>query len=277
MKRIVPILAGLLLYSSAANAAVMFTGTNGSNLTASITFTATNGLLTVLLTNSSLVDVLVPSNVLTAVFFNLGTTSGITAKDAVLNIGSSVIYGDATPTNAGGSVGSEWAYASAAGGLAGGTRGTSGISSAGFGVFGAGNFCGAGTLDLACADLDNPQAVNGLNYGITSAGDNIATGNSGVTGNPLIKNAVKFTMTTKDGAGNNITLTENQISNVTFQYGTALDEPCVAGTGGSGTGNCTPPPPVPEPSTAMLLLLGSGGLATFGYRRRRWSRGGAIA
>ena len=103
------------------------------------------------------------------------------------------------PTNVGG----EWVY------------NASGISSAGFGLFGPANFNGP--------DLDPPTAANGLNYGITSAGDNPATGNQAVTGGvPLIKNSVVFTLNVDESGGEFFL---NNIIGVTFQYGTALTEP----------------------------------------------------
>ena len=132
-------------------------------------------------------------------------------------------------------VGGEWAYASV---LVGAPLGaTEGISSAGLGLFGGATFPGT--------NLQGPAAVNGLQYGITSAGDILATGNAAVTGgNALIQNQVVFTLA---GVG------LSTVSNVSFQYGTALTEP-----------NCTPPVPptenppvggqmVPIESTALLL------------------------
>jgi hypothetical protein len=217
--------------------AISFTATSG-NLAASADFTL-NGpgtILTVVLTNTSPADVLVPADVLTAVFFSSNGT--LTSGTAILTAGSAVFF-DAAP--AGGVVGGEWAYGS---GLSGAPlSATQGIGSAGFGLFGGPTFPGP--------DLDPPApSVNGMNYGILSAGDNLATGNAQVTGGePFIKNSVTFTLNATNG------FSLSSISNVSFQYGTALDEPNIKS--------------VPEP--ASLMLLGAG-LAAIGIWRRKVAR-----
>ncbi|NOS82076.1 MAG: PEP-CTERM sorting domain-containing protein [Nitrospira sp.] len=217
--------------------AISFTATNGTNLSASADFQLSGTTLTVVLTNTSAADVLVPADVLTAVFFSSNGT--LTSGTAILTAGSAVVF-DAAPV--GGVVGGEWAYLS---GLAGAPLGaTQGIGSAGFALFDGATFPGA--------DLDPPAAVNGMNYGILSAGDNLATGNAPVTGdNPFIKNSVTFTLNVDP---NNV-FSLSSINNVSFQYGTALDEPNIRS--------------VPEP--ASMLLLGAG-LAGIGIWRRKAAR-----
>jgi hypothetical protein len=132
----------------------------------------------------------------------------------------------------GGNVGGEWEY------LAGLNQygANAGISSTGLNIFGGANFNGL--------NLQDPAALDGLQFGITSAGDNVGTGNTGVTKSALIKNSVVFTLPILTGTPN--------ISNVTFQYGTALDE-------GTVTGNCTSGcVQTPEPSSLPLLGAGIG-------------------
>jgi hypothetical protein len=124
-----------------------------------------------------------------------------------------------------------------------------GISSAGFGIFGDANFGGA--------NLDDPVAVDGLNYGITSDGDDTSTGNAAVTGaNPLIKNQVVFLL---DGLPDDFVPSEDTILHVRFQYGTNLTEPHNNNGGGI----------VPEPAFyQMAALLGLGGLGLFRALRK---------
>jgi hypothetical protein len=86
-----------------------------------------------------------------------------------------------------------------------------------------------------------------VQYGIASGADNPGIGNAAVTGaNALIQSSVVFTL------GNlPVGFTLADISNVSFQYGTSLNEPNI---------------PVPEPST--MLLLGSGLLGLWGFRKK---------
>jgi hypothetical protein len=191
--------------------------------------------LTVTLTNTSTADVLFTNELLTAVFFNINGVGALTPVSALLNIGSTVLSGW---PNGGGNVGGEWAYGSGLVGAPGGA--TEGISSSGFGIFGAGNFP-AGATPLTTP----PPSLGGGEYAITSAGDNLSTHNSAdadPSANPIIKNSVGFTLT-----GDFTKFTD--ISNVSFQYGTDLSEPNV---------------PVPEPGILVLLgiALSAVGLAS---------------
>ena len=214
----------------------LYIGSSGS-LAASVDFSINgSGQLVVVLTNTSTADVLVPADVLTAVFFT--ANSALTPVSAVITAGSTFVFDSVAPIPIDGNVGGEWAYASVPwlGGIVGG------ISSAGFGLFGDANFNGP--------NLQGPIAVNGMQYGITSAGDNTATGNAAVTGgNAFVQNSVTFTF----AAGSGFDL--SSIRNVSFQYGTSLTEPNVPSRG------------VPEPASA--LLLGSGLVAAGLWRRFR--------
>ena len=208
-------------------------------LAASVEFSIDgSGALIARLTNTSQTDVLVPADVLSAVFFNISGNPSLTATQAVLTPGSLVYY-DLDGQPAGGIVGGEWGYKSGLSGAPGNRA--YGISSAGLNLFGPADL-------FPGPDLAPPPSPDGVNYGILSAGDDTGTGNSGILGSGgLIKNSVIFTLS---GAGQNFDL--NRIGSVFFQYGTAFDEPGYQGG-------------VPAPSSALALLFG-GVLTT---RRRR--------
>lgn len=226
---------GLILATTATAEPILFSGTDSSGRAASVSFDLSGTTLTVVLTNTSSVDVLVPIDVLTAVFFDAaGTLSPLSAQLG----GSSVLFGSAN----GGNVGGEWAFQS---GLASPGLGPFGISSVGLGLFGPGD-----RFD-ATSNLQGPDSPNGLQYGITSAGDDSSTGNTPVTGtNALIQNSVTFTFSAPS-------FSLESIENVVFQYGTSLTEPRVPGGGGS----------VPEPGS--LVTVGLGLVAVAYFRRRR--------
>jgi len=222
-----------LITQAAWGADLTFSDSQGS-LAASAKFEVSGTDLIVTLTNTSAADALVPVDILTGLFFDVsGGALSLTQVSAVVPAGSFVHNG---PTDPGGVVGGEWAYKT---GLAGGPGSASyGIGSAGFGLFGPADL-------FPGTDLQPPTSPDGLQYGVTSAGDNLATGNAPLTNgsNALIKNEVVFTLSGLPVGFDPMT----QIGNVWFQYGTALDEPHF-----------------PEPASAMLL-----GLAAVGILRRR--------
>ncbi len=215
---------------------ITFNATQGDRA-ASVKFEVSGTELVVTLTNTSTADALVPVDILTGVFFDVaGAPLVLTHVAAIVPTGSFVHNGPVDPGN---SVGGEWAYLA---GLAGAPEGTAyGISSSGLGLFGPGDrFPGN--------DLQSPASPNGLQYGITSAGDNLATGNTPLTGgaNALIKNAVVFTLSGLPIGFDPMA----QISNVQYQYGTDLSEPHF-----------------PEP--ASVVLLGAAACGLVRSRRRR--------
>lgn len=233
------LIVGLFTHLQSARADFINFSASSGSLSASVSFESSGEYLIITLTNTSSADVLVPANVLTGVFFN--TPGDLSAISANVASGSSVNGANAAGNAAFPNVAGEWAFATGVN-LPGGA--TSGLSSAGLGVFGNGDMIGS-------PNLEGPDGPNGLGYGITSAGDNPATGNGGISGTPLIQNSVVFVL-----SGWNDEWSINDISDVYFQYGTALDEPNLPG--------------VPEPGVVALMTLGLVGVA-FGVRRMSWA------
>lgn len=227
-------LAGVGLAAASASASPITFSASAGTRAASVTFAAGGSDLIVTLENTSVSDVLVPVDVLTAVFFDIhGSPLSLARGSAVVPAGSSVLFGGTDP---GGVVGGEWAYRS---GLAGPYGAAYGISSSGLDFFGPGDL-------FPGSNLQGPASPGGLQYGITSWGDDPATGNTPVTGtNALIKNSVVFTLSGLPAGFDPAA----SISAVTFQYGTSLSEPQIH---------------APEPATLALLVV-AGAL---GFRRR---------
>ncbi len=218
----------------AKGARITFTAMQG-DLEASATFDTMGANLTVILTNISMADVEVPADVLTALFFDSTVPLNLTPVSAVLGPGSVVHFGGTDP---GGVVGGEWAYRQAV---------TNGPMMLPYSITSVGLSLDGSEQMFPGTNLQGPVNEDGLQYGITSAGDNMATGNAPVTGgNALIQNEVVFTLS---GIPRNFDPSQS-ITFAFWQYGTDFSEP--------GFG-------VPEPATAALL--GVGALALI--RRRR--------
>lgn len=231
-------------------AAITFVGSSGS-LAAEVTFDQSGSDLIITLTNTSSADVLVPSDVLTGVFFQLSTQESLTRVSALLNAGSTVFY-DPDGQPVGGVVGGEFAYKDDVAGSEGPGDGAYGISSTGLDdAFGPGDL-------FPGPDLASPLSPDGPQYGILSAGDNTSTGNSGVTDSGgMIKNSVVFTLS---GLSSNFDLAG--VTDVWFQYGTSLAQPSFEGEEKDDSDL----PGVPEPASIAAWLLGAG---AFGFVLRR--------
>jgi len=224
------VLAILANTSTASADFVSFSGSGSGGLSASVTFEVDGGNLIVTLTNTSSMDVMASNQVLSGVWFSL--PGSLTPVSADVNSGSVVNNNTDAGVAAFPDVSGEWAYKS---GLNMSFGSNSGISSSGMDdEFGVGDL-------FSNNNLENPLSPNGINYGITSAGDNAATANGGLGDEPLIQNSVVFVLS---GWNENWSLSD--IADVFFQYGTSQSEPRI--------------PAIPEPGTIILMTIGLVGV-----------------
>ena len=207
--RVVPssiTLTGSAMQNGFLNQAQVEFDLSGSNLTVTLTNTATQTF------NST--NTLVPTNVLTGVLFDIaGNTSlgALTPGNANLASGSHMLTTGSPPTTSTiDTSASGWGYGTPTGGTFNGQH------------YGIEAFGGISTASLAnFANSNTPPNVamhlDGLDYGIIGPGY-VSGGNGGVTSeNPFEQTAEVFHFTV-----NSSTFTDvSQISNVSFQYGTA--------------------------------------------------------
>ncbi|MDR4516616.1 MAG: PEP-CTERM sorting domain-containing protein [Nitrosomonas sp.] len=225
---------------AAAADAITFTGSGtgpGSvPVSASAIFDISGNTLTITLRNTSVSNngQDVPGSTLTGLLWDFTGNPLLTPVSATVAPGSSIIQANTCTTGlcAGATnVGGEFGYQGSSLGF-GSDRG---ISSSGYLSTGLpgnlGNFNGT--------NLDNPNSLDGINFGIVSSSSGFNP-NGGLSNDPLVQDAVVFILSGVNG------LSINDISHVSFQYGTSLTELNIPGD----------PTPMPEPTILSLLGLG---------------------
>lgn len=227
------------------------------------------GAIKITLKNLGNYDAMVPTDMLTGLYFN-GTGTGLsinkpsssTKGKVLLSAGSKVYLNGSVKSVPGDDVSTEYAFKQSF--SVSSTTYQNGISSSGMGVF--------GKFDRfnQTGNLSGTDAPGGLEYAITTDKDKSSTFNGGVKDNEIIQNAVDIILYKTGGVFN-----LNNITSVRFQYGTAFYEPSITVTktdnpgGFSGFGT---PVATPAPSALLLSLLG---VPAFALLRRR--RVGAIS
>ena len=248
------VLTGWLLFPSSAHAgSILFSakgpGEEGVNLSASALFTINGSTLYVRLRNtgdSSGSGLDVPGNLLTGVFFDLPTGVKLTPNSATVAAGAILQPWNCDPGKCNGSttnVGGEFAYNTSTDSWGGNHDGNHGIAGSGY--------INKNTANFGGPDLDSPSNPNGPNFGITTkiTDENWFNPNGGLQGEPLIEKEVIFAMTITKNNKAYTDLALDQISNVSFQYGTGFNQPKLPP-------GMRPPPGVPEPVTLLLLAPG---------------------
>ncbi len=225
--RILLSLVLVLAWLSAARAAdVTFSGSLDTR-TAQATFHASGTSLVITLSNTSVQDVTCPDGILTAVMFDMAGRPHLSPVSVVLASGSSVLFGSSGP---GGVVGGEWCY----------KEGPDPWKVPQRYVVGAAELSGQlKKPNFPGSNLYGGTDVGGIDYGLTSAGDNPTTGSGSVSGSlPLIKHAVVITLSGLPSGFNPAA----SISNVCFQYNKDGDDPyrrlCATATVYCGNGSC---------------------------------------
>jgi PEP-CTERM motif len=255
------LLAGMVAAAvslDAAAAVITFggsgTGPGGVAVTASAIFDITGNDLTITLRNTSPSNngQDVPGSTLTGLFWDFTGNPTLTPFSATVGPGSSIMGTcDLVSCVGVNNVGGEFGYQATS--LPGSAD--RGISSSGYLDTGLAGNIGNFNNGAAGTDLDKPASLDGINFGIISAAPGFNP-NGGLDKDPLITDSVVFVLHGVSG------LSINDISHVSFQYGTALSELNVPGDPRD------PPALIPEPGTLSLLGLGFVGLTMLRRRQK---------
>ena len=239
------VLVALLVWASPASAVPSVFSGSSVSLAASASFDIVGGsTLTIILSNTAAAgSALTPGDMLSGLFFSLTgapnlLSAGATAFSPGAIANSSACTVNPCPgTNV--NVGGEWSYAG--GGLPFLTGTNEGISSSSY--LNANQSSG----NLNGLNLQNPNALNGIEFGIADAGYVNGSGNGGVNSQALIRGSATFAFNTGLTG-----LTNANIGNVWFTYG--ISQSATTGDVHFTTSGTTTA--VPEP--ASLILLASG-------------------
>jgi hypothetical protein len=240
---------------------IPFTGSgtqNGFTNSAKVVFSLSGTTLTVTLSNTSPqtfdhdngpTNVLQPTNVLSGVLFDISGNPTLTPGNAKLASGSKMVNtGSTADTSASG-----WGFGNPSGGSFNGQA--YGIEAFGGIVTVPGNYANFANSNTS---PNSKQKLDGIDYGIVGSGYVAGTGNGQLPTTPFEQTAEVFTFTVPSSF-----TSVNQISNVSFQYGTSNGE-------ASFTGGTTPDIVVaPAPSSAVLLGVGGLGFVFVLARSRR--------
>jgi hypothetical protein len=223
------------------------TGVNGvtnTNLNATAVFDQTGNIFTITLTSTTAAKA--PSDVLTALFWDLSGSPSLTGFNALTAVGSCVTGATCPPAQDLDTVNgnpTEWGFSQSI------TAPKPPLTQ---------NY-GVGTAGLSVVPGFNLGGSQQLDYGII--GSVGAGANSAITGGTFVVNSMVFSFTLPNS-------NPVSVSNVRFQFGTALNEPSVTCTNPNGctTENLNP---VPEPMSMGLMGAGLIGLAMLrGFRRK---------
>ena len=255
--RLAFVLGALLALSRPVFATTLVTFNGEGYRDGSVTYSISGSTLTITLANTAVYTSdkkVVPSDVLTGVIFTLPGGISLTPQTATVAAGSTLVQTStckpAPCSSATTNVAGEFGYQTAPFAENGAPAGPNA------GIGSAGQVVGNGTQFPGGVDLDEPINMNGLNFGIVGANYASSLANNGTQKEPLINNAVTFTLTIVGG-----TLLESQITNWTLVFGTDW----------TTVGGDTPVPDTAVPEPSSLVLLGSGftALAVAIRRRRR--------
>lgn len=226
-------------------------------LAASAEFALVGGKLQITLSNTyarrydATVGQIVPSDILTGLFFDVAGTPTLTYDSAGLAPGSAFVNGSGDsdlriPTSPGGG----WGFRQSSSSLA----PANGIA----------QHYVLGTAGWGILNGNPTNGVGNLEYGLVNPGYQSGDGNTGVNSNVLIKSSIVFVL-----GGSLSGDLASMIQNVRFQYGTALNEPALLNSPPPTTAGEQRIPAVPEPTSIALAGFAGVGMAVRAWRRRR--------